>query len=127
MARPGGVLVKPQAIAALALIIVLLLGTWFVYHLGYTAAAADSQVALDREQDANRTCTSTIARLKLSVSQCESDRVVDLAAQTKAVAQRNAEEAHAQEVYKTERDALLRLMHGDCKEWAKQAACGSVP
>jgi len=119
--------VKSEGIAALVLGIVLLLGTWFVYHEGYNAGAAAAQTALDKEQDANRTCTGTIARLKMSVALCETNRIVDLAAQTKALSQRYAEEIHAQEVYKAQRDTLQQLMRGDCREWAKQAACGSVP
>lgn len=118
---------KPQAIAALVLSIVLLVGAWMLHHEGYAAGAADAQAALDKEQDANRACTVAIKQVKLKLAQCDADRTVDLAKQTTVTAERNAEEAHAQEVYKAARDDLQRLMRGDCREWAKQPACGSVP
>lgn len=105
----------------------LVLGGWALHHAGYQAGVADSAVALNKEQDANAASQLAITGLRASVASCELNRILDQTAQSRAMAERQAQLERAEKVYKSARDALAQLMGGQCKEWAKQPACGSVP
>ncbi len=103
------------------------LGGWALHSAGYQAGVADSNLALTEAKNANDASQLAIAGLRLSVTTCERNRIVDQAAQDRALADRKAQLERAEKVYDTAREQLSRLMSGQCKEWAKQAACGSVP
>lgn len=103
------------------------LGGWALHSAGYQAGVADSNLALTEAKNANDASQLAIAGLRLSVTTCERNRIVDLAAQDRALAERKALLERAEKVYTDARERLQQLMGGQCKEWAKQPACGSVP
>ena len=106
--------------------IVLALGGshYMAYHAGTLAQAVD----LSKEKDANDSNGKTITALKMSLAQCETNQTVDQFAQAKALKDREAVAAKAKDTYEAALRALKQTMSSDeCKQWAKEAACGSFP
>jgi hypothetical protein len=93
------------------------------YHAGENAAAAE----IARAKNANEAEQAAIAKLQASLSQCEGGRLVDAAAQARALNQRAAQEAQAQADYEQAQMQLKLRLRADCRDWAQAPACGSVP
>lgn len=112
-----------------ALLAVALLGgvVLWIHHSGYEAGVADTKEQLGKADDANRTCVGALADQKLSLAQCETNRLVDQNAQLKASAERDKQQLASDKAF----DALAQQLHWklthECADWAAQPACGSIP
>ena len=100
---------------------------FWLHHSGYESGVADTRAELAKADDANRTSQATIASLQMSNATCEIGRVLDRAAQTQALADRDKRQAATNAKYAAAKKRIDDLMGGQCAGWGKQPACGSVP
>ncbi|MGH7290676.1 MAG: hypothetical protein ACREJT_05675 [Myxococcota bacterium] len=94
-----------------------------VEHVKTTAAEAERDTALG----ANTSCVAAIDALRGDVASCQAGRLADEQASKSAIA--NAEKSRgviAREFAKS-RASTADKMAGECRDWAKQPACGSGP
>jgi Ser-tRNA(Ala) deacylase AlaX len=113
--------------AELLVILIIAAAAWGLYHLGYTTGKAESTVSLNKEADANDASQATIAKLQMSVAQCETDRLLDQNAELKAQADRDKRQLASDKSFEQLRATLAEKMRNECVDWAQQPACGSFP
>jgi ATPase subunit of ABC transporter with duplicated ATPase domains len=112
-------------------IALLVVGGWYthnrVYQSGFDAAKKADDKALDQAADANATFQRTLETLKASVKECEDGRATDTEAAKRAAEEADHARAEIAAKAKKASKALADRMAGECREWATQPACGSVP
>jgi hypothetical protein len=113
--------------AELLAIVIIAASAWGLYHLGYTTGKAESSVSLNKEADANDASQAAIAKLQMSVAQCETDRLLDQNAQLNAQIDRDTRQRASDASYEQLHETLSGKMKNECADWAKQPACGSFP
>jgi len=109
------------------LVVALIIGAaiW-LHHSGYESGLADGKAELGKADDANVACVGTISALKLSIAQCETNRLLDQNAQLKASAARDKQQVASDKNFAALHHQLEQAMTNECADWAKQPACGSV-
>jgi hypothetical protein len=110
-------------------VVALLIGgmALWLHHSGYESGVADTKAELGKADDANRTCVPTLAEQKLSLAQCETNRLVDQVADLKAQAARDKQQLASDKAFEVLQAQLHEKMTHECADWAKQPACGSFP
>lgn len=111
-----------QLMIAGGIFAVTALAMWGIHH-ERQIGRDQVKVELQKADDANAAFVKTVAALKASMAECESNRLIDQNLQRDALAQRDADAKKLTAAATTARAKLDAVLAGRCKAWASQPAC----